>query len=145
MSRLLDVARSYKGTPYINGAMVKGAGVDCCTLPVLIYKELGIADIQIKAGYPADWYCRQKCEELLLPYLEKFFYPVDDLQPLDLISYEWGRSRYAHIAMYLGDGLYIHCDADHGAEIVGAENPAFYKANGASRSSGIWRLKDELF
>ena len=141
MSKLYDVAKSYCGTPHINGAMIKGAGVDCCTLPVMIYKELGLQDIPIEFGYSADWFCKKECKELLLPYLEKHFYRVNELQPLDLVSYRWGRSEYAHLSMYLGNNLFIHAEADNGVEIVNKENPYFYDAKGNSRVSGMWRLK----
>ena len=141
MNDILDVARSYCGTPHINGGKVKGAGVDCCTLPVLIYRELGLADIPVEAGYPADWFCSRNCRELLLPYLERYFTRVREIQPLDLVSYAWGRSRYAHISMYLGDGLYIHCEADNGVEIVDEGNPYFYYPDGMSRKTGVWRLR----
>lgn len=141
MSRIIDVARSYCNTPHINGAQIKGAGCDCCTLPVMIYKELGLADIPIKKGYPADWFCQKDCKEILLPYLEKYFYRVEEIKELDLVSYSWGRSSYAHISMYLGNGLYIHASADAGAEIVDENEPYFYDAKGRSRVTGIWRLK----
>lgn len=139
--KLIKVSLSYLDTPHHNGAMVKGAGVDCCTLPALIYKEMGLADIEIQFGYPADWYCMRECNEILLPYLEKYFTPAEELQIGDLISFSWGRAKYAHTAVYLGENMCIHSHAGAGVEVLDLDSPYFVNANGKSRITGIWRLK----
>lgn len=143
MIDLYDIALSYVGTPHINGADVKGVGLDCCTLITSIYREAGLADIEIKKGYSADWFCKRDCEELIVPYLEQYFVPVRDLKVGDLIGYSWGRSRVAHLSMYLGNNTVIHCQADVGVEITDLENPYFMYSRG-TRATGIWRLKNVI-
>lgn len=141
---LYDVALTYIGTPHINGGNVKGAGLDCCTLITNIYKECYGVEIEVEFGYSADWFCKQNCDEQLLPYLEKYFDRVQDIKPGDIISYKWGRSDYAHLSMYLEPNTVVHCQADIGVEITDLDNPYFFYANGKSRATGIWRLKHEF-
>lgn len=144
LDKLLEIARTYLTTPHINGGMVKGAGVDCCTLPVLIYRELDVVDIPVKTDYSCDWFCAKDCKEIMLPYLEKYFDPVENLEPADLVSFRWGRSSFAHIAMYLGRGKFIHAHAENGVEIVTEDCPYFFDRQGRSRATGYWRVKNEF-
>lgn len=143
--KLIELAKTYIGTPHINGGDIKGAGLDCCTLVTNFYAELGYKKIPVSFGYSADWYCRRKCKEILLPYLEKYFDKVASLLPGDLVSYRWGYSSYAHLSIYLGNRKFAHCDADDGCCITGADEPKFWDALGRSRITGYWRLKDGLF
>ena len=144
-NKLYETALSYVGTPHINGANVKGAGLDCCTLITNIYKEMGWADIPMEFGYSGDWYCQKDCKELVLAYLTKYCYEVDELQPGDVISYRWGHSNYAHLSMYIGNGCIIHCSADNGTCITDLDDPLLLDAKGRSRATGFWRLKDGTF
>lgn len=139
--QLYNIALTFIGTPHINGGNVKGAGLDCCTLPAQMLKEAADVDIDIEFGYSGDWFCAKECKEILLPYLEKHFYKVDELEPGDLISYRWGRAEYAHLAVYLGDDTLVHCSADVGVEITDIMNPYLYDGRGRSRVTGYWRLK----
>lgn len=121
--------------------MVKGAGVDCCTLPVMIYKEAGMADISIETNYSCDWFTKRPCKEILLPYLKQYFEQVKELLPADIVSFRYCRSEYAHVALYLGDGKFIHADANNGVEIVTKDCPFFFDKSGKSRITGYWRLR----
>lgn len=138
---LYKVACSYIPCPHKNGGNVKGVGLDCCTLPANIIKEITGVDIPIVFGYSGDWYMRHNHEEILLPYLEKYFEQVDSLQPCDLISYRWGRSNYAHLSVYLKHNRVIHCSADKGVEVTEFDNYCFFDGKGRSRITGYWRLK----
>lgn len=146
MSKLKSVALSYIGTPHINGGNVKGenGGLDCCTLITQILKEMGHGEICISFGYSADWFCKKDTEELMLPYLEKYFDKVNRLKVGDVITYRWGRAEYAHISMMIARRMVIHCDASCGVEAIEADNPKFYDRVGNTRISGFWRLKDEF-
>lgn len=141
---IMDIAKTYVGTPHINGGDIKGAGLDCCTLVTNLYAELGYRKIPMTCGYSADWCCRKDCKELILPYLKRYCEKVASLEPGDLISYRWGHSSYAHLAVYLGDGKVIHSDADNGADITDIDDYKFFDARGKSRATGYWRLKHEL-
>ena len=139
--RLNAIAKSFLGTPHVNGGNIKGAGLDCCTLPAQIFQELDHKEFEILFGYSGEWYWKKDCDELLLPYLEKYCDRVDELQPGDVISYRWARAQYAHLAVYLGDNKLVHCQARVGVEITDVWNPYFYDAKGNSRVTGYWRLK----
>lgn len=140
-NELKELALSYVGTPHINGGNIKGAGLDCCTLPANFFQEAGLGEFEINFGYSADWFCKKPCEEILLPYLEKYCQRVEDPRVGDVISYRWGRAEYAHLAVYLGDNLVLHCKAANGVEITETDAPCFYDSKGRSRVSGYWRLK----
>lgn len=140
---LYDKAFSYLGTPHVNGGNIRGAGVDCCTLITGIYRDAGIIDIDFERDYPVDWFCRRDCKELILPHLERHFERVQDLKVGDVISFSWGRSKYAHLALYLGDNTVIHSVAGEGVELTDLENPYFYYSRG-TRATAVWRLKKEV-
>lgn len=142
--KLNELAMTYLGTPHINGGNLKGAGLDCCTLPANIFKELLGIDIPITFGYSPDWFMRYGCKEILLPYLEQYCVRAEELEVGDVISYSWGRAQYAHLAIFLGDNRVVHCSADFGVEIEDFDAPYFYDGRGKSRITGYWRLKDEL-
>lgn len=137
---LYETAKSYIGTPHVNGGNIKGAGLDCSTLPAHFFQELGYGNFEIMFGYSGDWYCRKDCEEKLLPYLEKYCERVFTLEPGDIISYRWGRAQYAHLAIYLGDNMILHCKAMSGVEITDVNAPYFTDGKGRSRETGYWRV-----
>lgn len=143
--KLISVAKSFCGTPHHNGGMVKGIGLDCCTFPVLLFKELGVANIEVTTGYSADWFCSNVGGELLEPYLDQYFIRVENLLPGDVISYRWGRSQWAHIAVYLGEvndrEMVVHCSADDGVCFAERGSCCFIDKKGESRETGFWRLK----
>lgn len=131
---LNKAAKEWLGTSHQNGCSMRGVACDCTGLMTGIYKDLGIIDIPVTYNYGAFWYLKKGCNELVLPYLEEYFQRVDSLEPGDLISYRFGRAQYAHVAMYLGEGRIIHCNADFGTEII-------HKIEIENRESGYWRLK----
>lgn len=141
MGKLVEISKTYVGTPHINGGNVKGAGLDCCTLVTNIYRDMGWVDVSVPFSYSGDWYCRKEHREYVLTYLKKYCEKVDDLKEGDIISYRWGRSDFAHLAIYLGDGRIIHCAADDGVEITDIDDPRLIDAKGNSRATGYWRLK----
>jgi len=49
--------RSWIGTPYVLGARVKGAGVDCATLLAETLIACGLADREDLGVYSHDWFC----------------------------------------------------------------------------------------
>ena len=49
--RLNAIAKSFLGTPHVNGGNIKGAGLDCCTLPAQIFQELDHKEFEIHFGY----------------------------------------------------------------------------------------------
>ena len=68
---------------------------------------------------------------------------IRKLQPGDIISYRWGRAKYAHLAIYLGDKRILHCQARNGVEITDIDAPYLFDAKGKSRVTGYWRVKEQ--
>lgn len=116
-----------------NGTSVKGIACDCTGLITGIYADMGLV-IPVDTDYSAFWFTKKGCTELMLPYFEKYFDRVDEPEEGCCISYRFGRASYSHIALYLGDGKIIHCNADFGVEVINREELM-------DRESGIWRLK----
>ncbi len=55
--RVVRAAKEWVGTPYVLGAAVKGAGVDCAQLIVCVMKEsAGIMGSEHLGHIPPDWY-----------------------------------------------------------------------------------------
>lgn len=93
---LVRAARLYVGAPYRWGGKTP-AGLDCSGLCSMAYLLCGIPiwrDAELRDGYP--------------------IHPVhiSDLRPADLVYFP------GHMAMYLGDGLYIHATARSGDDGV---------------------------
>ncbi len=59
-------ARSWLRTPYILGAAVKGAGVDCGLLPYCVYRKFGLLSEFIPEGLTDDWFAHTTKEKYLL-------------------------------------------------------------------------------
>ena len=53
--RVVDVARTWLGTPYHSAARVKGVGVDCLTVLAEVYHEAGIIGHVDIPYYPNDF------------------------------------------------------------------------------------------
>ena len=96
--KVLHYAKSYLGVQYRWGGKTH-AGIDCSGLTFMSYYMCGIAiyrDAAIAEGYPV--------REI----------PLDQIQPADLIYFP------GHVALYLGNGEYIHSTgnlADFGCTI----------------------------
>lgn len=89
---LLAEATSHIGTPYVWGGASPITGFDCSGLIQWSYKEaLGI----------------QLTRTTYTQCLEGQVVKFDDLHPGDLLFFEDGGDIH-HVAMYLGDGFYLH-------------------------------------
>ena len=93
---ILDSALSYRGSHYRWGGKTP-LGIDCsglCSMAYLLNGVLIWRDAQIKEGYPL--------REI----------PVEAVKPADLLFFP------GHVAMYLGDGRYLHSTAFPGSDGV---------------------------
>jgi cell wall-associated NlpC family hydrolase len=85
-------ARSWVGTPYHLGAMLKGAGCDCGTLLLGVAQACGFALDQKLERFTQDWFCHtseEKYEKRLLRnatlVIKAISYPTLKAQPGDLV------------------------------------------------------------
>ncbi len=92
LTDLLAEATSHLGTPYVWGGASPLTGFDCSGLIQYSYREALDIDVT-RTTYT-------QC-------LEGEVVPFDDLHPGDLLFFEEGGDVH-HVAMYLGDGFYVH-------------------------------------
>lgn len=70
--RVVQIARSWRKTPYLSRASVQGAGVDCAMLPLAVYKAAGlIPDAVIPPDYSPQWHIHRG-GEMYMTFVLKF-------------------------------------------------------------------------
>lgn len=93
-------ARTWKGTPYITGGRVRGAGVDCATLLAEYLLGIGAAPEVPLFTYAQDWFLHT-AQELYFAELSKYAACVwqgrclgtPPAQPGDIALYRVARSK----------------------------------------------------
>src|SRR5271156_2258434 len=63
--RVVNVARSWVGTPYHTAARVKGQGADCITFVSGVFEEAGLVPRIPIPYYPHDWHLHKSVERYL--------------------------------------------------------------------------------
>lgn len=124
-SSLIDAARSWVGTPFVDNSRVKGRGVCCHFLMAEIYREAGWGDIDVPPGIASAG--RWANESPVLQWLRgpgaKHFAEVEMATEIgDLILVKTGHV-YNHLAMLLDNGDVIHV-TQHGVKILNS-SPIF--------------------
>ncbi len=100
---VIEYSKQFIGTPYVWGGTSLTAGVDCSGFVYSVYNNFGIklnrtSRDMFTQGTP----------------IEK-----EDLAPADLIFFNsGGDSAISHVAMYIGDGKYIHSTNGSGNGVV---------------------------
>lgn len=99
----VENARSFLRTPYILGAHVKGAGVDCATLLACCLQEWGFAtkeDFSDIGIYHGDWFCHANSERYMFRLIrhaqktvETVCMGVVDAKPGSLVLFRVAGSR----------------------------------------------------
>lgn len=98
--RVVEIARTWIGTPYLSNAMVRGAGVDCAMLLIGVYREAGLLPDDLDPRpYPPQWHLHQG-EERYKNIVERFAKEVaapPERIPLpgDVVLFKIGR-LFAH-------------------------------------------------
>lgn len=141
--RIADSALQYLGTPHINGAKVKGIGVDCGMLLIAAMEDSGEMDkgsLYIKP-YSNEWQLHHS-EEWFLSYVKTIADEIteEELQPGDFIMYQYGRC-VSHASIYLGNGMVIHSVLGQGVIITSTNDVMFLNKKGESRVRGYYRYK----
>lgn len=117
-------ALSWIGTPYVSGADVRGAGVDCGMLLVRVYADLGIIPPVDPRPYPEQWHVHQQ-EERYLGWVERWGTEVPTPEPGDVTLFKFGRV-YSHGAIVVAWPVIVHitrpstcCRADVSRDSLG--------------------------
>lgn len=102
--RLVEMAKGYLGTQYRWGGK-SSLGIDCSGLTSMCYMLCGVY-IYRNAGFREDFGIHE--------------IPVREAKPGDLLYFP------GHIAMYIGDGRYIHSTGRDGSDgvVINSLNPA---------------------
>ncbi|CUI00998.1 MULTISPECIES: NlpC/P60 family protein [Leisingera] len=100
MSRVVQAARGWIGTPYVHQASCKGAGCDCLGLIRGLWRELCGAEPELPPAYTMDWSEPQGTEALWQAAARHLTAkPLRDAAPGDVILF---RMREGSVAKHLG-------------------------------------------
>ena len=108
-ARIVSLARSWIGTPYVHQASVKGVGCDCLGLLRGVWRELRGGEPEPPPPYSADW-AEARGEESLRDGLARHLAAIDikDIAPGDVALFRMmARGPAKHCAI-IGDGTLIH-------------------------------------
>lgn len=102
--RIDEVARSWIGTPYHDHGEVKGAGVDCAKLLLMVYVEAGLIDY-VDVGHYSPQFFLHGDEERYLGWVQRFAreIPRDEAKTGDVVLYKIGKV-FAHGALIAAPG-----------------------------------------
>ena len=105
MSRIVDIAREWRGTPYRHQGRLKGVGCDCIGLILGVAKEAGFEGFSEPESYTPDWAETGKNERLILG-LSAHLKPVEicDLSAGDIVVFRMRPNAVAKHAAILASG-----------------------------------------
>lgn len=136
-------AYTWLGTPHVNGAKVKGKGVDCGMLLIGCVEGAGCCpkdSIKIKP-YSNEWHLHRS-EEWFKAYIEKYCdeVPLDNIQEGDILLYQFGRCC-SHGAVYVGENKIIHAVVEQGVILSRMDDIMLYDKKGKSRLRHAYRYR----
>jgi Cell wall-associated hydrolases (invasion-associated proteins) len=115
--RIVEIARSWLGTPYHHQACLKGVGVDCAQLLVGVYQEF---DPTVYANIPAyspQWHLNRG-EEKYLEVVRRHMTEIDGPPlPGDIAMWKFGRC-FSHGAIVVAWPLVIHARVQANCELI---------------------------
>lgn len=121
---VVDITKSWVGTPYHHMGRAKGIGVDCGMILAEVYHEAGIIPpIEIEY-YPPDW-AMHRSEERYLGWLEPYVQildPNETPQAGDILLYQFGRC-ISHSAIVVDYPVVIHSYINQGVIYGSATEP----------------------
>lgn len=147
MSRILTVARSWVGTPYVHQAAVRGAGCDCLGLLRGVWAEITGESLIPVPPYTADWSEPQGDERLWEAMAERMDRkPLAEVAPGDVLLF---RMRHGAVAKHVGlqarvgeNTTFIHAYHRHG--VVENMFSAPWQRRLAARFAAPQHLQEEV-
>lgn len=139
--KIVQAVRTWLGTPHVNNAKVKGAGVDCGMLLIAATEDAGLVtkDSIPIVPYSNEWHLHRS-EEWFLAYVKQYCERVDTPEPGDFLLFQFGRC-ISHGAVYVGDNKVIHAVINQGVILSDLSEVMFVDAKGHSRLKYIYRYK----
>ena len=117
--QVVNLARSWIGTPYRHQGCVRGAGADCLGLLRGVWRELYGAEPEAVPPYTADW-AEPGGQEALWDAARRWLVPcgAGPVGPGDVLLFrmrEGGIAKHLGIAAETGDAAsFIHAYSGHG-------------------------------
>jgi NlpC/P60 family putative phage cell wall peptidase len=115
--RVVAIARSWIGTPYVHQASVKGAGADCLGLLRGVWRELYGAEPEVVPTYTPDW-SEPEAEERLWQAALRHLMPAEGLEAGEVLLFRMREGAVAkHLGISAGAGegtTFIHAYSGHG-------------------------------
>lgn len=89
--RVVEVAKTWLGTPWVHNARVRGRGVDCGQLLAAVFEEAGVVGPVVTGEYPQDW-ALHRSDEKFLGFVEQYARKVErEPLPGDVVLFKFGR------------------------------------------------------
>lgn len=151
MKQVVEVARSYVGTPWIHGACLKGVGIDCAQLLFAVFRECGI-DVEVPPRYTlfdqfhvlhsqVKRYCKRIERIRNVEDIDEKNFVLEDYTTKwregDILLYR-AKLMHNHAGIYSGEGTMIHAYSSPGFMRV-VEQPIDY--SWYIRLHSVYRLK----
>ncbi len=114
-SRILEIARSWIGTPYVHQAALKGAGCDCLGLIRGVYTELYRTDPETPPAYSPDW-AEETGIEAMRDAARRHLLEIapENAKPGDVVLFRMKATAPAkHAAILSTDSQIIHAYQGH--------------------------------
>lgn len=134
--RIIELARTWLGTPYKHQASVKGAGADCLGVVRGIWRELYDSEPEVPPPYKPDWYDLLR-DDLLLRKAHQYFSPLntlDEALPGDVLVFRMHRNMAAkHCGILVDNGRMIHALTGKNVEEITLNHVYWNRCVGAFR------------
>ena len=119
MSRAVEIARGWIGTPYLHQCSMRGAGCDCLGLLRGIWREMLGPEPEAVPAYSRDWSEPEGEERLWAAALKHLVAkPLDREAPGDILLFRMREGSVAkHLGLQAGTGQgasFIHAYSGHG-------------------------------
>jgi cell wall-associated NlpC family hydrolase len=119
MSRIVEVARSYLGTPFQHQGRLPGVGLDCAGVVIAIARELGV----VASDFDITGYGRTPDGKSLLRWCREHMneIPKSEMRPGDVLCVAWENIPHhlAVLANYRHGGLSIVHSIDRPGKVRG--------------------------
>lgn len=104
--KVIQIAKTWLGTPYHHHAQVKGAGSDCATFIAEVFFEAGLVKRFPIENYNPQWHLHRNAEKYMGRVLE-YAREVETPQPGDIVIWKFGRT-FSHGAIVVDWPSIIH-------------------------------------
>lgn len=118
LSNLIDITKSWVGTPYKHQHSTKGVGCDCLGLVRGVYKEFYGYTPEEAPPYSPTW-AEAGDDEILLQAADRHLRPIDELEDGCVIIFRMRPTSIAkHCGIYIGDGKMVHAVSTRNVEEI---------------------------